>query len=101
MTSEDIDDIEDTIRGHRRLVEKAIDIISASPYNIHIDEPQFVSLEIKASKVVVKWPRHLGDYPGLDRQEQSFPVVLLALSDQELSDWRERGVFPPSQSHEA
>jgi hypothetical protein len=71
-----------------RLVERAIQIVSAPPFAVHVDEPRFAVLRIEAETAVLCWPAWKGDYPGLDVKQISFPAALLEITDSEFRGWK-------------
>jgi hypothetical protein len=72
-------------------VRRAIELVTGSPYHLHVDEPRFVTLAIAAETVIMRWPRRAGNYPGLDVHEVRFPIALLLMEDDELRTWKRRG----------
>lgn len=73
------------------LIDRAIEIVSAPPYQVHVDEPRFASLTLDAETAILQWPRREGDYPGLSVYRVEFPFALLVMSSRALHAWRRRG----------
>lgn len=76
------------------LVDRAIEIVSGPPFGMHVDEPQFATLKVGAQTAVLRWPRRMGDYPGLDTCEAEIPVALLMMTPTQLRTWKKREIPP-------
>ena len=93
MNIEDANKLEHAISTVRWAVEKAVSIVSCGPYGNRVGEPQFVTLDIIADTVVVKWPSaHLEcGSPVVEAESISIPISRLLMTEKELGRW-ERAV---------
>jgi hypothetical protein len=90
MNVDDATELDHAINTVRWAVEKAISIVSCGPYGNHVDEPQFVTLDIVADTVIVKWPSaHLEcGSPVVGTESISIPIARLLMTEKELGAWK-------------
>jgi hypothetical protein len=93
MNVSDVSELEHAISTVRWAVEKAISIVSCGPYGNHVGEPQFVTLDIVADKVVVKWPsaRLECGSPVVETESISIPIARLLMTEKEIDVWERAG----------
>jgi hypothetical protein len=96
MNVADATELEHALSTVRWAVEKAISIVSCGPYGNRVGEPQFVTLDIIADSVIVKWPsaRLECGSPVVGAESISIPIARLLMTEKELGGWERAGCAP-------